>query len=293
MACDKTDLYFLDVADGAMKKYDLSVPSMGAALTAPTAGYYVGDNLPHAFVYSDGNIYLLSPQSVVGGLCDVFQQYSIAGNTWTAKTIPDVLRITVARSTVLIVDPDDDTYFYFWYGTDAGGGDTVLIKYTLSTQTYEIIGSMADMKPALVGDGALTTNRSLAPNAFSLSAAKRAGALDISNGDIVGASAQLNVVCNFGTKYGMQTILNYMGSGFFLGTQAGVGMLNYSADFLQSDVTLYITIDGGAERQYSLRDIYVGRMVNEFKIPFSTSIVIKALSGFQQNTITTFLNITS
>lgn len=305
MTCDKTDLYILDVADGAFKKYDLSAGSLGAALTAPAAEYYVTDNRFANFHYSDGNIYFLSGNNSNAEAATCFQKYNIAGNTWSHLSTAPAMSVYTADSVSVMTDVDDDAYVYAFCGTSNTNQPAAsLWRYIPATDKWELVIVTNPLSPALQSYLAIAPAAlwSYSPTSSALAGGMNAGVADFSEGDLINIHAAGLKVLNFGETWAKQTVLTYSGAGSLLGLQSLILTGSYSEDgavAVNRNILFEITIDGGSTYEYNpASGDFAG--LQSLNIPFSTSLSIKAMAGMANPNstqpvvfVTALLNITS
>lgn len=282
MTGDKTDLYFLDVSDGSLKKYDLSGASMGAALTAPATGYYTTNNTESHFGYSNGKIYFLSA-TASGGIPTLFQEYNIGGNSWTTKTVPLSMRNVPNNQLTMLCDTDNNTDVYFFVppiDTTTTPTDGHIIKWTSATDASEIYCFIATLLsgPQTASQG--TGMPKYPDNRYAI----RAGVLDVSTGDMVFVSGSTNCwdIHNAGTQWARQTIFNYTGSGVLIGLASGLTWYASSggvSTVFNSALSYAITVDGGTTRIINLGLFNANETGFSLNIPFATSLVIEVLGG--------------
>jgi len=284
-----TGLFFFDNVAGVLKKYTtsgLSAGSFGSALTNPAAGYSTtaGDASEMGFNYSNGKIYFCAP-SVAAGLVVTFQEYSVAGDSWSTKTWPSALKPFIAKSSMILADPTDNTYIWLLgaQNTTSDVYDPTLVRWTSSSNTSEVYAQLTGCGLGL-RTGQSPTNQTVACVSKSI----KSGVVSVSNGDMVFASGVTTAFyCyNVGTKWNRVTIFNYTGSGYLLGLAAPVGVQNSSGGAIampiMSPVTFVVTIDGGTERWIQASGLTLDQAFLNIKLQFATSLKVEVVGGGQQ-----------
>lgn len=285
-----TGLFFFDNVAGVLKKYTtsgLSAGSFGSALTNPAAGYSAtaGDASEMGFNYSNGKIYFFAP-SVAAGLVVTFQEYSVAGDSWSTKTWPSMLKPFIAKSSMILADPTDNTYVWLLgaQNTTSDVYDPTLVRWKSSDNTSEVYAQITGCGLAL-RTGQTPTTQTVA----CIAKCMRTGVVSVTNGDMVfasGAAGTTYYAFNCGTKWNRVTIFNYTGSGYLLGLSAPVGVQNSSGGAIampiMSPVTFIVTVDGGTERWIQASGLSLDQAFLNIKLQFATSLKVEVVGGGQQ-----------
>lgn len=295
MTSDLTDLWFIDLSgNNGARKYTLPATGFGAAQTAPTnTGYYQATSsvtYNHHFFYSNAKLYLLSSGADKGPVA-VFQEFNIAGNSWTDKGVPAALSSEMCSLVEPIVDPASNTniYFYLPYRADANTNsvpEPMVVRYTLASNTSEIYCHLS----ASPWGGNLTTAPTdhIAGNGSGINNFSRAGAMSVANGDMVfvwQTTTTAGDIHNVGTKWGRVTAWNYTGSGVLKGiachSQITAGSSSAAGFELNMPVSAIITVDGDSTDRIScLHSSQPYETINGLNISFSTSIRVEFVGGW-------------
>lgn len=287
MTGDKTDLYWLDMSGtDTFTHRDLS-GATNNVLTPPLTYLSTGlvsTRTAGRIRYSNGKIYMIG--SYDGQATNEFQVYDIAGDSWTRLPLPPT-KTGRLDDCILITDPDDNTHIWLYTGPSG------LLNRMPQLLEFETAGEswttrcFGSLLPGPLRDLTTDTTR-LFQSFFSVNDSMSSGVADISNGDIITVldinssfTGTMDDVCNWGDNRAT-TILDYTGSGEFLGASAPMAVQwatsnQSSSPVLNAFVTLRLTIDGSSVRTIQLGGLDPDITSSLFSVKFSTSLKIDVL----------------
>lgn len=302
MTTDGTDLWFIDLSgNNGPRKYDLSASSMGSAQLAPTTTnyYQTTDSKVHycnVFLGTTTKLYLISSPGL-GNYSSIIQEYSIAGNTWTSRSLPAELTTLLVQRALFCWDvqtPDKIIIMPIGYGTvlyNASGTPEQygpVYQYTPTTGLATYRGCVTPY-PAGIGaqaSGAVDTltasSMLLADTGFSTSyfyvlPPALFPTMDSSENNLVFLAN--GVIHNAGAKWGQKTVYSYSGSGVINRIACYEVTTANNMEALSADASVVLVVDGV---DYPVFSTFGARLdADNVNIPFSTSIAIKS-TGFTQ-----------